>query len=120
MYRISPITYLISGMMSTAVAGKEITCSPTEILKFSPPPSQTCGRYMSQYLQYAGGKVLDPDSTSVCQFCPLRDTNSFLETIGIAYHDRWRNFGLLLAYIAFNIVGTFIIFWLAWVPKKRK
>ncbi|OQE05807.1 hypothetical protein PENFLA_c229G02355, partial [Penicillium flavigenum] len=42
MYRVSPFTYLVSGMLSTAVSGTDVTCSTDEILTFNPPGSQTC------------------------------------------------------------------------------
>ncbi|OQE05671.1 hypothetical protein PENFLA_c231G01184, partial [Penicillium flavigenum] len=45
MYRVSPFTYLVSGMLSTAVSGTDVTCSTDEILTFNPPGSQTCYEY---------------------------------------------------------------------------
>jgi ABC-type multidrug transport system permease subunit len=34
--------------------------------------------------------------------------------------DRWRNFGLLFVYVAFNVFGALFLYWLTRVPKKAK
>ena len=34
--------------------------------------------------------------------------------------DRWRNFGIMFAYIIFNVFGALFLYWLTRVPKKSK
>lgn len=34
--------------------------------------------------------------------------------------DRWRNFGIMWAFIIFNIFGALFLYWLTRVPKKAK
>ena len=118
MYRIAPLTYLIGGMAIAGLANSELECSPIELLHLNPPPARSCGEHMTPYISFFGGKILDPTAVRNCQFCPLFDTNAFLQSIGIDFNDRWRDLGLQFAYIGFNIGMTFFLFWLARVPKK--
>jgi ABC-type multidrug transport system permease subunit len=121
MYRVSPLTYLVGGMLSTGVAQIAVSCSDLEVLHFLPPQSAnlTCGEYMAPYQQLAGGTVLNPNSTQACEFCPLAQTDAFLASVDIFYSDRWRNYGLMWAYIVFNVFAALALYWLARVPKRK-
>lgn len=122
MYRLSPFTYLVSGIMSTGLANTAVQCDPVEFLRFAPRAGSTCQEYLNNYSAAAGG-YLKPGyelNTTICEFCPLDDTNDFLKQINSSYADRWRNFGLLWPYIIFNIAGAVFFYWLARVPKVPK
>ncbi|KAA8901298.1 ABC-2 type transporter-domain-containing protein [Sphaerosporella brunnea] len=118
LYRVSPFTYLVSAMLSTGLAGTTVECSSIEVLKFQPPSGMDCGTFMANYTLAAGGRVYNPDATSDCQFCTITDTDTFLKAVSADYSVRWRNFGLLLVYIAVNTAGALFFYWLARVPKK--
>jgi ATP-binding cassette subfamily G (WHITE) protein 2 (PDR) len=120
LYRCSPFTYLVSAMMSTGLANTDVTCSTIELLGFQPADGMTCGEFMTNYTLAAGGRVYNPEATSDCQYCTMDDTNAFLSAINSNYDDRWRNFGLLIVYIAVNIAGALFFYWLARVPKKGR
>ncbi|PSN60936.1 putative multidrug resistance ABC transporter [Corynespora cassiicola Philippines] len=120
MYRVSPFTYLVSGMLSTGVANTNVVCASREFLRFSPTGNSTCGEYMEPYIQVAGGYLLDPEATSDCQFCSIGDTNVFLAGVSANYEDAWRNFGILWVYVIFNIFGALLLYWLVRVPKVKK
>ena len=124
MYRVSPFTYLVSGMLSTGLANTEVICADNELLVMQPPSNQTCGEYLQAWIHgqtnmpASGGYLVDDNATSDCQFCPLSETNAFLSTLSSNYDDRWRNFGILCVYIVFNMGATLLVYWLARVPKK--
>ncbi|PFH60959.1 hypothetical protein XA68_18488 [Ophiocordyceps unilateralis] len=118
LYRVSPFTYLVSGMLSAGIANVDVVCADNEVLHMSSPANQTCGDYLNTFAQVAGGRVLNPAESGSCSYCPLRSTNSFLAAVSSNYTDRWRNFGLLWVYIGFNIVAALGVYWLARVPKK--
>ncbi|KAF2754023.1 putative multidrug resistance ABC transporter [Pseudovirgaria hyperparasitica] len=126
MYRVSPFTYLISGMLSTAVADSAVTCADNEYLHFNPPAGQQCGEYMSLYVNGtqgiagAGGYIQDLSATANCSYCPIDSTNTFLAGIDIYYSDAWRNFGIMWVYIVFNIFGAVALYWLVRMPKTSK
>jgi ATP-binding cassette, subfamily G (WHITE), member 2, PDR len=122
MYRISPLTYLVSGMISVGLANSHISCAPEELLRFSPPPFSSCSTYLADYIDEFGGYLL-PDSvnsTVECVFCTGSDTNIFLKTVSADYADRWRNFGILWVYVVFNVVAALGLYWLTRVPKEKK
>ncbi|OAG12301.1 putative multidrug resistance ABC transporter [Paraphaeosphaeria sporulosa] len=120
MYRVSPFSYMVSGMLSVGVANSKVICAPNELLNFEPPQGQSCGEYMSTYQQVFGGYAQDPNATSGCQYCSVGDTNVFLASVHAEYSKVWRNFGILWAYVLFNIAGALFFYWLARVPKKAK
>ncbi|KAF2656342.1 putative multidrug resistance ABC transporter [Lophiostoma macrostomum CBS 122681] len=119
MYRVSPFTYLISGMLATGVANTQVQCAANEFLTMQ-PPSGNCGDYLRSYREALGGYVLDEQATSNCQFCPISDTNVFLQSVASNYNDAWRNFGIMWVFIIFNMFGALFLYWLVRVPKVKK
>jgi ATP-binding cassette, subfamily G (WHITE), member 2, SNQ2 len=138
MYRVSPYTYLIEGVLGQAIGNQEITCAQKELATLTPPSGRSCGDYLAQYISVAGGYVANPNATSDCQFCSTRTTNQFLEVssatyctsssnlirsislqgnFNIFYSHRWRDFGLMVVYCAFNIAA---IYFLTWFFRIRK
>jgi ATP-binding cassette subfamily G (WHITE) protein 2 (PDR) len=118
MYRLSPLTYLVDGILSVGIANTYAHCAEYEFLTFDPPSSMTCGKYLADYVSVAGGYVNNPNATSECQYCTIYETNKFLERLSSSYSHRWRNFGILWGFIVFNIFGAIGLYWLARVPKK--
>lgn len=119
MYRVSPFTYLVEGLLGNGVANAPVTCAPSEFARFDAPSGQNCGEYLEQYISAAGGYLEDPNSTS-CQLCGIDNTNTFLSLVNISFDNRWRNFGILFVYIIFNVFAATFIYWLARVPKGKK
>ena len=113
MYRVSPMTYLISGWAGTGLDNRPVQCAQQELAIFSPPSGQTCREYLSRYLSGgAPGYLLDPSSTTQCAYCPLSNANQFLAESNISPDQRWRNFGLVWAWIIFNIFGAVSLYYL--------
>lgn len=122
MYRVSPLTYLISGIVSAGLGGSRVQCGDAEYSQFPPPAGQTCGAYLGTFLQTAAGYLEDPNSTTMCQYCPLSSADQFLAGDGIVYGERWRNFGIVFVYILFNIVTAVFLYYVFrvkhWSPSK--
>ncbi|KAI1821439.1 ABC-2 type transporter-domain-containing protein [Xylaria intraflava] len=118
LYRVSPFTYLVSALLSTAVGNSSVTCAANEYLIINPPANQTCQSYLAAQLATGGYlKAGTENNFANCAYCPVGDTNAYLAQIGIFYSDRWRNFGLLFVYIAFNVFAAVFLYWLTRVPK---
>lgn len=111
MYRVSPLTYLISGMLSTGLGNVKVHCSELEVTVIQPPTGTTCGEYLAAYLQLAGGEVYNPSASASCEYCQIADSNVYLGSVAAYCDDRWRNFGLIWAYVAFNIFGALFFYW---------
>jgi ABC-type multidrug transport system permease subunit len=120
MYRVSPFTYFIGGFLATGIANTATNCADNEFVSFRPPQGQTCGAYVDPYIATVGGYLQDPNATEMCQYCTYDDTNVFLSGIGISYDQRWRNFGILWAYIIFNVAAAVALYWLVRMPKGGK
>ena len=125
MYRLSPYTYLVEALMGngkrlfrapyfsdhllnstchSGLGGQEVTCSEIEYATINPPARMTCAQYMGPYIARAGGYLTNPESTSACQFCSLRTTDELLDlSFNIKYSNRWRDIGIFIAFIAFNV-----------------
>lgn len=122
MYRVSPFTYLVSGMLSVGLANARISCSKEEFLHFSPPALSNCSTYLAPYIEVLGGYLMPEsvNSTTECVFCSGSETNIFLKGVSAKYEDRWRNLGIFLIYVMFNIAAAMGLFWLARVPKRKR
>ncbi|EEY23503.1 ABC transporter [Verticillium alfalfae VaMs.102] len=120
MYRVSPFTYIVAGMLSVAVANTNVICADNELLSIVPPSGESCSEYLGPWMEQFGGYLTDAtiNSTSECQMCTMDKTNTFLNSLNIDYADRWRNFGIGWAFIIFNIFAALGLYWLARVPKK--
>lgn len=120
MYRVSPFTYLVDGMLSVGVANTAIICSETEVRRFTVQAGQTCGSYMYDWIvtRDKGGYLEDPLSTDQCTYCAMDSTNQFLKSIKLSYDRRWRNFGLMWVFIIFNACASVYLYWQFRVPKK--
>lgn len=75
MYYISPVTYLVGGILSVVLNNVPVVCDPQEMVHFNPPASETCGRYASDFLRNASGYLVNPNATADCQYCQLSNAN---------------------------------------------
>lgn len=120
MYRVTPITYFINALVSTGLAGVDITCASNEILKFDPVDGQSCASYLQEYISNAGGSLLNPKATQQCEFCAFSSTDSLLATLGIYFEHRWRNYAITIVYSVANAAGALFLYWLFRVPKGAR
>ncbi|PSN59021.1 ABC transporter [Corynespora cassiicola Philippines] len=108
MYRVSPLTYFVSGILSVGLGNAGIVCVEKELLHFAPPANQSCCEFLQDFVDSQGGylSVESTNSTTECIFCPGSDTNPFLWSVSAEYQDRWRNFGIVWAYVVVNVVAA--------------
>lgn len=122
MYRLSPFTYIVGGISATGLHSRPVQCDQNEVLVFDTPNTATCGNYLQAYLTQAPGQLLNPAATSQCQYCPLSNADQFLALSSISWDSCWVNFGIVWAYIGFNIVITLTLYYMfrvkAWKRPK--
>lgn len=102
MYYVNPSTYFIGGILSATLDGVPIECDPMETAHFNAPPGQTCGEYAGEFASMSGGYLLDPNATSGCQYCPMQTGNQYLATLNVQASQKWRDFGIFLAFCISN------------------
>jgi ATP-binding cassette, subfamily G (WHITE), member 2, PDR len=120
MYRVSPFTYWVAGMISTQLHDRQVVCSASETSIFDPPANQTCGDYMANYLNLATGQLQNPADTSQCRYCSISVADEFLAGSNIFWDERWRNFGLVWAYFFFNVFLSVLTYYLVRVHRWNK
>ncbi|KAL4248575.1 ABC transporter superfamily protein [Abortiporus biennis] len=118
MYRVSPYTYLIEGILGQAIGHKPIQCSAVEYVSVDPPSGQSCAQYLNPFINNAGGYLTNPDATSACQYCAFATTDQYLLTnFNIQYSHHWRNFGLFWVFIGFNIASIYFFMYVFRIQK---
>ncbi|KAF2430765.1 pleiotropic drug resistance protein, ABC superfamily [Tothia fuscella] len=117
MYRVSPFTYWVAGMVSTQLHDRKVICSSTETSVFSPPSGQTCGEYLAPYIAAAEGSLSNPNATTDCQYCAVNTADQVLLRSNIFYAERWQNWGIVWAYVLFNIAGATLLYYVFRVKK---
>lgn len=120
MYRVSPFTYWIGGIVSTELHGKPVQCAEREVAQFNPPSGQTCGRYLAPFLEQSPGYLENSSATSDCRYCSISVADQYLAGPRIFYSERWRNYGIVWAFVAFNIFVAVASYYLVRVKKWNK
>jgi ATP-binding cassette subfamily G (WHITE) protein 2 (PDR) len=117
MYRVSPFTYWVGGIVATVLHDRSIVCSPNEFSTFDPADGQTCGQYLSTYLQNATGYLSNPETTQACRYCAYKVADQYLAGSSIFWSERWRNFGIMFAFIGFNVLVAVVTYYLFRIQK---
>ncbi|KAF2835370.1 ABC drug exporter AtrF [Patellaria atrata CBS 101060] len=111
MYYANPSTYWIGGVLAATLPGTAVQCTPAETANFNPPPNMTCQDYAGSFAVSAGGYFLNPDARAECQYCPFSDGRGYLQTLNINEDDKWRNFGIFLAFVISNWALVYFFIW---------
>ncbi|ODQ64433.1 putative ABC transporter [Nadsonia fulvescens var. elongata DSM 6958] len=104
LYQLNPMTRLIAGMVVTELHELPVHCSEEEFLTFMSPAGQTCGEYAADFLASAGGYLRNPAAEGLCQYCRFKVGDDFLATLDYSWDNRWRDLGILIAFVGSNIV----------------
>ncbi|KAF7965972.1 hypothetical protein HWV62_40705 [Athelia sp. TMB] len=107
-YWVNPLTYYVGGFLGATLHGLEVVCTPTDLAVFDPPPGQTCGAYAGAWAAQSGGYLVDAAATAGCGYCAYSSGDQYLTTLDIRYEDRWRDFGIFLAYVVFNAFLAYV------------
>ncbi|KAI9266979.1 ABC-2 type transporter-domain-containing protein [Sporodiniella umbellata] len=118
-YDINPYHYALEGLISNVMHGVKVVCDNSDLIRIPVPSGLTCGNYMSDYFTQGGiGYVVDNSTIGHCDFCNYKDGSDYYETrIGWSFENRWRNFGILWAFCAFN---AFVFFGFVYLSRKNR
>ncbi|KAK3679890.1 ATP-binding cassette transporter snq2 [Recurvomyces mirabilis] len=108
LYQLDPFTRLISGLVVTELHGLSVVCKEKELNFFTSPPGQTCGEYMRAFFEAGGPGYIVDNMTSSCGYCAYSVGDQFYEPLNISYDKRWRDFGILTAFIGSNLFLLFL------------
>jgi ATP-binding cassette, subfamily G (WHITE), member 2, SNQ2 len=107
LYELVPFTRLVGGMVTTELHGRMVECNPQEYNRFTAPAGQTCGEYMRDFFESGGPGYLRDNVTSACEYCAFRVGDQFYQPFGFEFESRWRDLGILAAFIASNLIILF-------------
>lgn len=119
MYHLDPFRYFMEGVITTALDPVTISCRSDDFLRFYAPPGQTCEQYGQGFLNLAGvGYINNGNATgnTLCEYCSFATGKQFLETLEWSIDYRWRDFGILLGYLGFNVL---ICLYFVWLFRKQ-
>ncbi|KAF2716971.1 hypothetical protein K431DRAFT_316157 [Polychaeton citri CBS 116435] len=111
LYWINPSTYWISGMMAATLDGQPVDCAEAETAKFNTPPGQTCESYAGAFTAATGGRLLNPNDTSNCQYCPYTNGNQYMAALNVHADQKWRDFGIFLMFCVTNYMLVYFFIW---------
>ncbi|KAK3644016.1 ATP-binding cassette transporter snq2 [Elasticomyces elasticus] len=108
LYELDPFTRLISGLVSTELHNMPVVCKERELNHFTAPIGQSCGDYMENFFSSGGPGYIVDNATSACSYCAYKVGDQFYEPLGISFDHRWRDFGILTAFIGSNLILLFL------------
>ncbi|OSX66785.1 hypothetical protein POSPLADRAFT_1128402 [Postia placenta MAD-698-R-SB12] len=104
MNRVIPSTYVVEGIVGQASGGMPIHCDLEELVTVDPPAGMICSQYLATFAETAGGYLTNANDSQACGYCPYRTKDIFFtQNFSISYSHRWRDFGVLIAYILINV-----------------
>ncbi|ORY27081.1 ABC transporter [Naematelia encephala] len=110
LYYLNPFNYLIGGLVSRILWDVKVQCKQEEFGIFDPPDSQTCGQYMSTFLQESTGYINNPDATSGCEYCIYSQGNQYLKSLNLGNKvDGWRDIALTFLYVISSYALVFLL-----------
>lgn len=105
LYQLDPITRFISGLIANEMHDLAITCREEEYTLFQPPSGQTCLQWAGSFVNATGGYLLNGEAASDCRYCQYSSGDEYLRANELSFGNRWRDFGIFLAYIFANLVA---------------
>ena len=89
--------------MAATLRDTRVECAPSEAAYFDPPSGQTCLQYAGQFVREVGqGYLVNPDARGGCGYCQYRDGIEYMQTLNVVPGDKWRDFGVFLAFCISN------------------
>ncbi|KAF2790706.1 ABC transporter-like protein [Melanomma pulvis-pyrius CBS 109.77] len=111
MYYVNPSTYWIGGVLAATLHGQPVQCTSSETAVFNAPPGQTCATYAGDFVAGATGYLLNPDDNTGCMYCPYTSGDDYLAGLNIKASDKWRDFGVFLAFCVSNWALVYFFVW---------
>ncbi|AOA62653.1 ATP-binding cassette (ABC) transporter [Komagataella phaffii CBS 7435] len=118
MNKVSPYTYFVQSFLGNVLHGREVHCAANEMTYIQPPSEQSCGEYLTPFIEEHTGYVANPGAFEDCGFCKFAVGDQYLSTVGIKYSYGWRNVGFYWVYIVFNLSAMLFLYYMFKVRKQ--
>lgn len=101
-------TRLISALVTNELHGLPVVCTEQELNRFTAPAGQSCGEYMRAFFAAGGPGYIVNNATSDCAYCAYKTGEQFYTPFGMSFDTRWRDLGILAAFIGSNLILLFL------------
>jgi ABC-type multidrug transport system ATPase subunit/ABC-type multidrug transport system permease subunit len=108
LWQLDPFSRLIGGMLVTELQGRPVVCRPEELSVFNAPPNTTCGAYTAPFFARGAPGYIVSNDTTRCEYCAYKVGDEFYEALGYSFGHRWRDLGIISAYILSSIMLTLL------------
>ncbi|KAI9146800.1 ABC multidrug transporter atrB [Paramyrothecium foliicola] len=101
LYYLNPFTYLMGSMLVFTTFDAPVHCGKDELAVFNTPEGQTCGDYLSDYMQGLGSRsnLLNPTDTQDCKVCQYRTGSDYLFALNLNdYYYGWRDTAIVVLF----------------------
>ncbi|KAF4509379.1 hypothetical protein G6O67_003555 [Ophiocordyceps sinensis] len=117
-YWLNPSTYWIGGVLAATLPRQVVRCAQNEAAHFRIPSGQTCSQFAGAFVEQAGtGYLMDPDGRDSCSYCPYSNGTEYLAALSIESSQKWRNFGIFLAFCFSNWALVYFFIYTVRVKK---
>ena len=125
MFMLSPFTWIMEGILGNAIGGVDVLCRPEEMQVIIPPAGQTCDQYLDGFSSPQGDPrggigYYQQMQNGNCAYCQYRTGDEYLASVELNAANRFRDLGIILAYIVFNTALLFGLFYLFRIHKWSK
>ncbi|WFD29917.1 hypothetical protein MSPP1_000931 [Malassezia sp. CBS 17886] len=126
MFRLSPFTWIIEGMLGNAIFDKPVRCTDVELNSIVPPSGMSCEQYLKNFSStlaqpaVPGAGYYEPAPDGTCSFCAMREGEDYMDSILLDSSRRFRDLGFLVAYIAFNFFLYFALYYLFRIHRWKR
>lgn len=108
LFELDPFSRIIGGALVTELHGRDVKCTPAELNAFTAPSNVSCGEYMQPFFDRGGAGYIVDNITQTCQYCAYKVGDQFYQPLGYGFEHRWRDLGILSAYIGSSMIIMFI------------
>ncbi len=120
MYPLTLFRYLLEAWVGSVLHNIPVQCTESEFARFTPPPGISCQQYVQPTIQALGGYV--EEFNGICNFCQYANGDEYTASLNVFYAFRWRDYGIVWAYCAFQIMVVFVAtyFYVTGTQKIKK
>lgn len=133
MNRLTPLRYYMEGQAGNALASQAVTCTPSDLVRITPPPDTTCDSFLSSFSPSLDAVKLALDSHTTptgfgywipleggaCGWCAYTRADQFLAELGMDARHRVRDVWIFVMYLVFNVCLCFATFYLFRILSLR-
>ncbi|KAN0038043.1 hypothetical protein ACTA71_000215 [Dictyostelium dimigraforme] len=119
LYHLNPAKYFLEGLITTVLKPIQVICTDVDLIKFTAPNGLDCQSYSAPFLESAPGNVITlNNSTNECGYCIYQTGEDYFQSLGWDYNNRWRNFGIIVAYWGSSMLAILFFVYLTQKPRR--